>query len=106
MCLQAHVNLHFSDFVPNRAFHENRIVEKVAESVKSRICTSAPAKLLTEMKQCGEGETAKEAIHGLWEFHGNLIQARSERGSRRLPRERSSEISKNGEGNSLSYTSA
>ena len=60
--------------MPNRAFHENRIVEKVADSVKSRICTSAPAKLLTEMKQCGEGETAKEGIHGLWEFHGNLIR--------------------------------
>ena len=36
----------------------------------------------------------------------SIIQARSERGSRRLLRERSSEISKNGKGNSLSYTSA
>ena len=34
-----------------------------------------------------------------------FFQARSERGSRRLLRERSSEISKNSEGNSLSYTS-
>ena len=45
--------------------------------------------------------------HYVYEMNGfGVIQARSERGSRRLPRERSSEISKNGEENSLTYTSA